>query len=800
MSENARIRTRLLARLAATIVVAGMLVAGLLLPWVGGAGLIARNSASLLDALPVELTDKTPAGNTKVLAADGSLITNFYENNRTPVAPDQIAEVMKQALVDIEDSRFYEHNGLDVQGTFRALATNLAAGQVREGGSTITQQLVKQTLLQTATTQAERDAAIEQDGVEGLSRKLREARLALALEETYSKDEILTRYLNIVYFGEGAYGIQSAAQRYFSTNAADLTLPQAAMLAGLVQSPTNDDPITNPENAQIRRNQVLQRMFDLGHITQQELTDVSGQPVQVAPGLAPANGCIDAAIGGFFCDYLYGYLTRELGLTDSEIDNGGLTIQTTLRPDMQVAGDQAVLNTLRMGDELVGTYTAVEPGTGKVLAMSNNRRFGCTGADCESVNLNVVPTKGSGSTFKVFTAAAALEQGYSKYFTLTTSDPYVSKVYKDGGKAYRVPNAGKGYPATLDMEKALYMSSNTYFLALEDKLGSVEGPVRMAERMGMHFDYAATQYPADQIIAENRGSFTFGTDGVSPLDLASAYSTLAASGTQCDPTPVVAILDRAGQPLTRDGKPVVTTDNCTPEAIPSGVANTLNQMLRKDVEPGHSGQTASRAYIPGHQIAGKTGTTNDNNSVAFVGYTPQYTASVLVWQTRAGKSVGGFGGGKGATIWHDAMTPILSGQPDVPFPPEDPEVAEGDTELVPSCSSVSACQTALEGAGFTATVREVDSGEAAGTLLGTQPAAGTRAAAGSSVTIRVSNGSAVQPEPAPAPAPVDPNAPPAPEGTGTGNPPGALGQPEADRGRGPDGTAGGRPGGGRTGA
>src|SRR3712207_2728690 len=259
MSEIARFRTRLLAKLAATILLAGALLAGLLFPWIGGTGLVARNSASLLDALPVELTDEAPAGNTRVLAADGSLITNFYTNNRQPVTSDQIADVMKQALVDIEDSRFYNHNGLDVQGTLRALATNVAAGSVREGGSTLTQQLVKQTLLQTADTPEERAAAIE----ENVGRKLREARLALALEEKYSKDEILTRYLNIVYFGRGAYGIQAAAQRYFSVNAKDLTLPQAAMLAGLVQSPALDDPITNPENAATRRNQVLQRMHQL---------------------------------------------------------------------------------------------------------------------------------------------------------------------------------------------------------------------------------------------------------------------------------------------------------------------------------------------------------------------------------------------------------------------------------------------------------------------------------------------------------------------------------------------------------
>jgi membrane peptidoglycan carboxypeptidase len=311
-------RARVLGKLAAMIVVAGALVAGMLFPLVGGTGLAARNSASLLDALPVELTDATPAGNSRVLAADGSLITNFYAHNRTVVASDQIADVMKQALVDIEDSRFYDHNGLDVQGTLRAAVTNVAAGSVQEGGSTITQQLVKQTLLETADSAEERTAAVEQDGVEGLSRKLREARLALALEETYPKDEILTRYLNIVYFGQGAYGIQAAAQRYFSVNAADLTLPQAAMLAGLVQSPTNDDPITNPENGQTRRNQVLQRMFDLGHLegtTPEQLAALMAEPVQVAPGVSPANGCIDAAVGGFFCAFLQQYLTQTLGIT-----------------------------------------------------------------------------------------------------------------------------------------------------------------------------------------------------------------------------------------------------------------------------------------------------------------------------------------------------------------------------------------------------------------------------------------------------------------------------------------------------
>jgi membrane peptidoglycan carboxypeptidase len=670
MSENAALRTRTLAKLAATIVLAGALLAGLLLPWVGGTGLVARNSASLLDALPVELTDETPAGNSTMLAADGSLITNIYKNNRTPVTADQISDVMKQALVDIEDSRFYDHNGLDVQGTLRALARNVAAGEVQEGGSTLTQQLVKQTLLQTAATPEARQAANE----ETVGRKLREARLALALEETYSKDEILTRYLNIVYFGQNAYGIQAAAQRYFSVNAADLTLPQAAMLAGLVQSPTNDDPITNPENAAVRRNQVLERMHDLGHVTDQELAEISAQPVAVQPGVAPANGCIDASIGGFFCAYALQYLD-SLGLSPQEINDGGYTIQTTLRPDMQAAGDQAVLNTLPMGDSLAGMYTALEPGTGHLLAMSVNRRYGCDGAECESVILNARASQGAGSTYKVFVAAAALAEGMTVNHTITTGDPYTSRVYKKNGgtrgEPYTVSNAGN-YPGTLDMRGALVRSSNTYFLALEDELGSVEKPVRMAQAMGLH----SLDARADDIIAGNLGSFTLGPEATSPMDLASAYSTLAAGGTQCDAKPVTQVLDRAGKPVVKDdGSPLIPTDNCTPEAIPPGVANTLNQVLIGDVSSPEG--TGTRAAVPGHQIAGKTGTSQNNWSAAFVGYTPQYAASVMVLNPKQNQNIGGYGGNKPATIWHDAMAPILGAQAPVPFPPGDPNLLNG---------------------------------------------------------------------------------------------------------------------------
>jgi membrane peptidoglycan carboxypeptidase len=571
--------------------------------------------------------------------------------------------VMKQAMVDIEDQRFWQHGAIDLEGTLRALVRNASAGSVQEGGSSITQQLVKQTLLQTAETPEERQAATE----ESMGRKLREARLALALEREYSKQEILTRYLNTVYFGEGAYGVQAAAQAYFGVDAADLTLPQAAMLAGLVQNPATDDPIEDPQKGRARRDEVLDRMHSLGHVSDQEFAEVKAQPVEVDPAPAPPNGCADSAVlGGFFCDFLQKYLTDTLGMTQEQLEDGGLTIRTTMRADLQRSGDAAVLATQPMGDPVAAMFTAVEPGTGNVLAMSANRVFGFDADDPaqSSVNLNVVASKGSGSTYKVFVATAALERGFPPSHTITTSDPYTSRVYRNGLDPYTVSNVEGTFPPTLTMYEALVRSSNTYFVGLEDDLGSVEGPVRVAQRLGL----TSLDPVADQVIAQNRGSFTLGPEATSPLALASAYSTLAANGTRCAPVPVVEVLDRDGRPLTReDGTPLGNGASCTPEVVSPQIATTVTQMMVGGSSLPYG--TGRRAAIPGHQIATKTGTAQDRASVSFVGSTPRYTASVMLFNPTANVDVGGFGGSRGGQIWHDAFLPVLSAEEPVFFPP-----------------------------------------------------------------------------------------------------------------------------------
>ncbi|SSC22638.1 Membrane carboxypeptidase (penicillin-binding protein), partial [Klenkia terrae] len=689
--QPAAVRVRTWGGLVGAVVVAGVLVAAGVVPWVlvaDAAGQAVGDRQGPLSAATVaEVTEQPLPAVTQVLAADGSLITDFYDRDRVPVAADAIAPVMGTALVDVEDSRFYSHGGVDPIGTLRALVADLSSGGAAQGGSTLTQQLVKQVLLQDATTTAGQQAAT----ADTVARKLTEARLALAVDARLSKSEILTRYLNTVYFGHGAYGVQAAARTYFSVDASALTPLQAATLAGLVQNPSADDPIAHPDAAQARRDVVLQRMHDHGDLDDADLAADTAAPVATTPTAAPPQGCAQALGGGFFCSYLRTYLTGTLGLTDAELDGGGLTIRTTLAPGVQQAGDAAVVRTVPRDSSLAAVYDVVQPGTGHVLAMSVNRTYGCTGDGCTSVDLPTAAARGSGSTYKLFTAAYALQHGYTASFTQTTSDPYTSTVYKrDGGTRgvpYTVGNAGH-YPATLDLADALVESSNTFFVGLEDHLGSVAGPVHEAQTLGLA---SLTDDDAQQIVDGEQGSFTLGPQATSPLDLADAYATVFSGGTRCDPTPVTAVLGPGGTQLAGSGGALDTGDHCTPGALPAPVAHTLAQVMRGDVESDIG--TASRARVSGHDIAGKTGTTQGNVSVAFVGSTPDYTASVLVFDPDQNVDVGGFGGGKSAQIWHDAMAPVLAQGPTPDFPAADRTVLgvpaggdcpfrEGDLALV----------------------------------------------------------------------------------------------------------------------
>lgn len=766
MSSSALGKVTSLVKLVAAIAAGGLVLAAMLFPAFGGAGQAAKSTADIVNKVDPEFTAEAPQLVTTVLAADGSPIVNYYNYYRLPIPLDQMGEWMPKAIVAVEDKRFYEHAGVDTQGMFRAAVQNAVTGGVSQGASTITQQLVKNTLLYQADSQAERDAATEQS----LGRKLREAKIALQLEKDFSKEQILEKYLNLMNMGNGAYGVRAASLTYFGVEPVNLTIDQAALLAGLVQNPTKFNPTHSPEAAKDRRDVVLKLMADQGQISEEEYQAAVATPITLSGTGKPSRSCADTAnYGGFFCDYVWQYLTQNLGIPEATLKNGGLTIQTTLMPSYQVAATDAIVGAsssfkqnasiFGFGDNRIATMPILDVDSGNVLALGVNKRYGNDPNDPAQTNNNfpVLPASdGNGSTNKLFPATVALSQGTGWKFELTAKAPYTSQIMKRQGVNYAVSNASNGYPDRMPLDTALYMSSNTYFVALEDYIGSMKPIADMAYNMGL---WAPGDTSArDTIAAEDRAAFTLGPDGVSPLRLATAYNTIANRGTKCEPTPIAAITGADGQPAVNPatGQPWFTPgSNCTANVVSQGVADTLNQILLKDVMPGNSGQTGERAYINGYQIAGKTGTAQDNRSYTFVGWTPDILAAVYAFSPTSndtmpapgGASGEGFGGGYPAQMWKLAMQNILPQIGSSSFPPANQQVAAGKTSVLSvDCvgQSPSNCQAMLEQSGHSGkdSGTPVDSTLPAGTVAAQDPPAGSSVSPGSTVTYSLSSGKA----------------------------------------------------------
>ena len=679
-------------------VLAGVLVAGLLVPVVGAAGLAAKERADGFLALPVDLEPPTPAQRTTVLAADGSVITHLYLENRVRVPLERVPLHVRNALLAIEDARFYEHNGVDVQGTLRAAVENATSRSVEQGGSTLTQQYVKNALIAQASTQDEELRAREQT----IDRKMREARLALALEQRMSKDEILRRYLNLAYFGNGVYGIGTAATFYFSKPVEELTVAEGALLVGLVQRPGSYDPLRNLPIALVRRDVVLRRMAEVGHLTDEELVAALDE----VPDLRPqpiASGCEAPGVQApFFCDYVRraleeGPLGAALGDTREERQQrllaGGLTIRTTLLPHHQAIAQRALDEAVPRDDPsgVAATFAAVVPGTGEVQALAVNRTFGEDELPGQTkLNLPLGGSSGmqAGSTFKPFVLAAALEQGLPLDFTLDAPSTYESKVFADcDGRTcdnpYVVRNAGDSSSGRHDLVSATHQSVNTYYVQLLERTG-VERPAQIAEALGLRqFADGAPTAPLHR-----GGSYVLGVNEVSPLQLAAAYAAFPAHGTYCPPRPVTEILDASGQPLP------LPPQECT-QALDPRIADTVTSVLRGNID-GPWSRTGARASI-GRPAAGKTGSTNGSKAAWFAGYTADLAATVWVGtpvptELRGVRIAGRFypqvyGGTVPAPIWGRAMREIHEGVPvsdlppavrSNPEPPPRPEKDEGE--------------------------------------------------------------------------------------------------------------------------
>jgi membrane peptidoglycan carboxypeptidase len=780
-------------KLAWCCLLASVILAGLMFPLVGGIGLMSNRASDVVANGSAQLVEGDVPAVSTMTDVKGNPIAWLYSQRRFEVPSDQIANTMKLAIVSIEDKRFADHNGVDWQGTLTGLSGYLSGAADTRGGSTLEQQYIKNyQLLVVAQTEAEKRAAIETTP----ARKLREIRMALTLDKTFTKPEILTRYLNLVSFGNGAFGVQDAAQTYFGINASELNWQQAALLAGMVQSTSTLNPYTNPDGALARRNLVLDTMIDNVPQEAEALRAAKQQPLGVLPQPQELpRGCIAAGDRAFFCDYALEYLARA-GISKEQVAKGGYLIRTTLDPDVQNQVKASIDGIAAPDlDGVASVMSVVKPGkTGHpVVAMSSNRTYGLNleaGETMQPQPFSLVGD-GAGSIFKIFTTAAALDMGMGINATLDAPARFEAKGLGSGGAkgcppaTWCVQNDGN-YRGQLSVTDALATSPNTAFAKLISQVG-VQRTVDMAVKLGLRsyalpgtardYDPESNESLADFVKRQNLGSFTLGPIEVNALELSNVAATLASGGVWCPPNPIDKVFDRHGQEVS------VTTETCE-QVVPDGLANTLANAMSKDDQSGTAAGSANSVgwTLP---VSGKTGTTEAHRSSGFLGFTSDYAAANYIYDDsttpgdlcsfplRQCGSGNLYGGNEPARTWFTAMKPIT---PDtVALPPVDPRYVDGAPgSKVPSVAGMNEAlaRQRLREAGFQVADQSnpVNSASPAGSVVGTSPSGQT--VPGSIVTIQVSNGIAPAPPPPIGIPGLDPNAPPPEVGSTVINIPG----------------------------
>ncbi len=760
-------------KLAVAVMLAGLIVAAAIFPIAGGGGYLTARTADDLAMSSRSVIGGEAPEITTITDANGDPMAWLYDQRRTSVEEWEISRDMKNAIVSIEDRRFWDHSGVDWQGTLRAALANLTSGSVQQGASTIEQQLIKNhTLLVEAETEAERRAATATD----YGRKLREIRIAQDLEDEMTKEEVLTGYLNIVPFGNGAFGIENAARTYFDVSAKDLNIPQSALLAGLVQQTSGLNPYTNPDGAMARRNDVLRAMADTGAITQAQANDAIATDLGVLPepNRLP-QGCIAAGDRGFFCDYVIDYLATH-GLDHTKLSRGGYTVKTTLDPVVQ---DNAQRGLREQASPTVGgvaeVMSIVEPGADsrRVLAMASSRVYGLDAEAMQTVQPQpFTPVgNGAGSIFKIFAATAAVEKGMGIDTSLPVPRRYEASGLGDGGAAgcppglYCVENTGT-FPASMTLREALAKSPNTPFVAMSEQVG-VDGVMDMAVRLGLRsytepgsFDgeSSVAQYVSDNTL----GSFVLGPTPVDGLELSNVGATLASDGRWCEPNPIEEITDRDGNPVQID------RPDCE-QAVDAGVAHAMAQALSADTVDG-TAEDAARAYGWDGPVAAKTGTTESNQSAAFLGFTAGLAAAVYAYNdsptvtelcTSPLRQCGSgnlYGGREPARTWFSAVSPIIEDHGGKTLPEMAPEYGAGTAKA--SLPPVEGMQEAdarktLENAGYKVdSVTASQTGRPRGTVTGVRVPG--LLLEGGTVTLEVSDGSRRPPPPRTTQAPPRP--------------------------------------------
>jgi membrane peptidoglycan carboxypeptidase len=599
------------------------------------------------------------------VTADGTPIATFYAENRVRVPLAKMSPFIKNAVIAIEDTRFYEHSGVDTQGVLRALTSNLTRGE-RQGASTLTQQYVTN-IVNEALISTGREEQVILSGQKNMGDKLREMRLAMALEKKFTKDQILEGYLNIVFFNRSAYGIEAASQYFFSVPASKLTLPQAALLAGLVNSPSFYDPVVNPKNSIQRRNQVLDAMLSERMISRKQHTaaKAAGIGLKVKPS---KQGCAAASVAPYFCDYVTRLILNDPAYgpdteaREQKLYRGGLTITTTLDTRLQAAAQSQVNATAGPNPGKWGAaLVSVQPGTGKILSMAQNTVYLPKGGtfdtqlnfnvDAKDPNGNELNGAGGfqpGSTMKPLTFAQWLNEGKTITQTVDASKreyplgfrwrsscgkvagAYSTKQNRAGLEAAEdLQNADAGYYRKMPVNYGLYNSINTATFASAAQLDFC-GIQKMVNAVGIHNGLDGTPVNMHQL-----GNLLGGT-GVAPLTMANAFATFAADGRYCSPVAILRIADRAGKPLP------VQSPGCR-DAVDRDVARGVNAVLQDVLKVG-SGIHINPKVSRGLPVAAKTGTNNNNGASWVVGYTTglstaSFFGDALEGQQRPGRNL-----------------------------------------------------------------------------------------------------------------------------------------------------------------
>ncbi|WP_406073408.1 transglycosylase domain-containing protein [Micromonospora sp. NBC_01638] len=759
---------------------AGVVVAAAAFPAVAMSGLAAKAGAKTFGALPKELTVARAPQISYLLASDGKTpLATMYDENRRDVKLADISPFMQKAIIAAEDHDFYKHNGVDINGVARAFVNNQSEGSSRQGASTLTMQFVRLAIAYSATHPADVVAATEDTS----ARKLKEMRLALQVDKEFSKDEILTRYLNLAAFGNGAYGIYAASQVYFGKPPSKLKIEEAALLAGMVKAPTTNNPTTKGGYplALERRDYVIDNMVKIKAITQQEADAAKAVKLVVKDKRTP-NGCVAANVNswGFFCDYFYRWWMQQetFGSTtydrERRLKSGGYTVVTSIDVQAQKGADKAVRKAKSENSKEAAMVAVVEPGTGRVRALAVNRQFklddpknpknkissdpakskkGIRGNYPATVNPLLTGGDGitgyqAGSTFKIFTIVAALEKGIPLSYSINAQKQFTSEYIIQPGKAacpgthfYCPTNSTDSMAGVHNMWGAFGRSVNTFFVPLQQQVGA-ENVVKAAKRLGINF---RAQEDLDlEKGAHQWGAFTLGVSQTTPLDLANAYATLAADGTFCEPIPVQEIRDPEGNKLD------IANPRCE-KRFSTDVARAAVDAARCPVGDRSStsqctGATAGNVRNDvGAPVAGKSGTTDSEKTAALVAMTKQYAVAGIMadpdWPQTNVKMKHKEKDGINPPVW-ETLRDAMKGKKSIQFEPPGQKISEGDQRRIPDvkCVSVDQAKSRLKGAGFEPVVSsaKVPSSCKAGEAAGTSPDG--RTIKNGLVTIQVSSG------------------------------------------------------------